>query len=260
MPQNWRARALHRRAQRALVRNLVYQEGKSLGIRGHEAELIASMTITSRAVFDRLQRIKPIGAKARILEVGSGAHGLSFYFPAGRRIGVDPVAAEYVSMFPLWQRRVQTASAFGEQLPFRDASFDVVLCDNVVDHAEYPKRIIVEMARVLKPEGLLFFTVNVHHPIYHAASTLHAAWRAAGVPIEIGPFADHTVHLTVRSAPRLFDGLPFRIIESGVDIERARAAARAMVRHLGDRLKRLFFKNALYTVLAVRTAGHVPAR
>ena len=63
-------------------------------------------------------------------------------------------------------------------------SFDIVLCDNVVDHAEDPRRIVEEICRVLTPGGLLYFTVNVHHPFYHVAATLHAGWRALGLPFE----------------------------------------------------------------------------
>ena len=91
---------------------------------------------------------------------------------------------------------------------FADRSFDVVICDNVVDHAESPSRIVRELARILVPGGLLYFTVNVHHPVYAVAAGVHSSWRAVGVPYEVGPFADHTTHLTVEAAERLFDGLP----------------------------------------------------
>jgi hypothetical protein len=77
----------------------------------------------------------------------------------------------------------------------------------------------------------------------------------AGVPLEIGPFADHTVHLTVADVRRLLKALPLQIVFERDGIDAARAAARVMpARHFGDRLKRLFFKNARYEILAVRQA------
>ena len=175
---------------------------------------------------------------------------------AAERVGVDPLADHYAELFPAWQGRVPTVAAGGEQLPFADSSFDVVLCDNVVDHATSPRRIVEEIARVLAPGGLLYFTVNVHHPFYHLAASAHAAWRAAGIPVEITPFADHTVHLTLAAARRLFAATPLRIVRECDTIDEEKRQVSAMkMRHMGDRLKRLFFKNALYEVIAVREPG-----
>jgi SAM-dependent methyltransferase len=81
--------------------------------------------------------------------------------------------------------------AEGEKLPFDDASFEIVLSDNVVDHAEDPRRIVEEIARVLAPGGLFYFTVHVHHPLYHVTSVAYGLWRRLGLPGEITPFADH---------------------------------------------------------------------
>jgi SAM-dependent methyltransferase len=140
---------------------------------------------------------------------------------------------------------------FGECLPFRDESFDLVLCDNVVDHAESPGDIARELVRILAPGGLLYFTVNVHHALYAVAAAAHATWNAAGVHFEIGPFADHTTHLTPAAAKQLFQNLPIRIFKERYGIKEAKARARKLpARHLGDRLKRLFYKNALFEIVA----------
>lgn len=244
---------LQRRAERALQRQLGYQRAKAERVRGHEAELMASMADHSAEVRRKLAAVRPVSDHASVLEVGSGAHGLIFFFEAAERVGVDPLADEYRALFPAWQERARTVAAFGEQLPFGDASFDIVLCDNVVDHAESPRRIVEEIARVLKPGGLLYFTVNVHHPVYRLAAGTHAAWRAAGVPLEITPFADHTVHLTLNAARGLFARLPLRIVHQSDSIdETKREGRRLQARHAGDRLKRWFFKNARWEAIAVR--------
>jgi SAM-dependent methyltransferase len=248
--------ALHKRARRALVRQLAYQQAKAQRVAGHEDEYVAAMRLRSARVRARLEEVRPIELGARVLEVGSGAHGLIFYFGTERGAGVDPLAADYAALFPAWQRLAQTFAAHGEQLPFADHVFDIVLCDNVVDHAENPARIVSEIARVLAPGGLLYFTVNFHHPIYSVAARLHSAWNAAGLQLEIGPFADHTVHLTHDGARRLFDRLPLRLLSERDNRAEAKAAAlQRPPRHAGDRLKRVFFKNALYEVVAVRDTG-----
>ena len=245
--------AKQRRARRALERQLHYQRAKAAKARGHEEEYVEAMRLRSARVREKLERVRAIPEDARVLEVGSGAHGLVFFFGTTRGVGVDPLACDYAALFPVWQHHAHTIAAEGEHLPFADVSFDVVLCDNVVDHAEDPARIARELSRVLKPGGLLYFTVNFHHSIYSAAARLHSAWNAAGLRVEVGPFADHTVHLTLQAARSLFDGLPLRVItESGNVSDAKRAARQRPPRHAGDRLKRLFFKNALYELIAER--------
>jgi len=240
-------------AQRALERQLAYQQRKAEQVRGHEEDVISAMMQSSRRVRELLEEFQPIAPDARVIEVGSGAHGLIFYFGSQHGIGVDPLAVSYRSLFPRWQSRAPTIAAVGESLPFADRSFDVVICDNVVDHAESPARIVHELVRILAPGGLLYFTVNVHHPVYAIAAGVHSSWRAVGVPYEVGPFADHTTHLTVEAAERLFQGLSLQVLSAKSNVEEAQASARKQPpRHVGDRLKRVFFKNALYMVVARR--------
>lgn len=249
----WREAKHHRRADRALARQLDYQKHKSALMRGAEDEVIKRMILSSSRVREKLKSFKDIGSEARVVEIGSGAHGLIFFFNSKHSVGVDPLAADYAKLFPKWQRRVPTISALGERLPFSDQTFDVVLCDNVVDHAESPAQIVSELARILAPGGLLYFTVNIHHPIYAFASHLHGVWNALGLHYEIGPFADHTTHLRLSTAGRLFDRLPLRILAEHSNIGEAKEFVRGSKRrHLADFGKQIFFKNALYSVIAER--------
>jgi len=251
---SWSEKTRHKLAQRALERQLAYQQRKAEHLRGREDEVIAAMKRSSRRVRDLLESFQPLKIDARVVEVGSGAHGLIFYFGSPNGLGIDPLAVSYGSLFPRWQRCASTIAAVGESLPFADGSVDVVLCDNVVDHAESPQKIVRELVRILNPGGLLYFTVNIHHPVYAVAARVHSGWRALGVPYELGPFADHTTHLTPPAAAALFKNLPLQILSTRTNVEEARAQARNRPpRHAGDRLKRLFFKNALYEVVARRS-------
>lgn len=250
---SWRKATREKLARRALERQLEYQQRKAEQVRGHEDEVILAMKRSSRRVRDLLETFQPIAPDARVIEVGSGAHGLIFYFGSTHGIGVDPLAVSYGSLFPRWQRCAQTVAAIGESLPFHDKSFDVVLCDNVVDHAELPSKIVLEMTRILRSGGLLYFTVNIHHQVYAIAAGVHSSWRAVGVPYEVGPFADHTTHLTLDAAEDLFQNLPLQILSAKTNVDETRARAlKQPPRHVGDRLKRVFFKNALYEVIARR--------
>ncbi|HEX7296531.1 MAG TPA: class I SAM-dependent methyltransferase, partial [Pyrinomonadaceae bacterium] len=205
---NWR----QRQAQRALERQLEYQQKKAIAVAGREADVMAAMKLKSERVRGVLEKYGPISPAASVIEVGSGSNGLIFFFGNEKAAGVDPLAVDYRRLFPAWQKRVQTVAAFGEHLPFSNQSFDIVLCDNVVDHAENPRGIVRELVRILRRGGLLYFTVNIHHPLYFVAARAHSTWNALGVSYEIGPFADHTTHLTFGRAQNLFAQLPITIL------------------------------------------------
>lgn len=48
----------------------------------------------------------------------------------------------------------------GEQLPFPDATFDVVVMSEVIEHLMRPERAVWEVARVLRPGGVFVMTTN----------------------------------------------------------------------------------------------------
>ena len=61
--------------------------------------------------------------------------------------------------------------ARGEQLPFRDGSFDLVTCNMVVEHLEHPDSTFSELRRVIVPGGrVIFHTPNLRYPYVAIAS------------------------------------------------------------------------------------------
>ena len=78
---SWRESTQRKLAQRALARQLAYQQRKAEHLRGREEEVISAMMRSSRRVREILEAFQPIRSDARVIEVGSGAHGLIFYSP-----------------------------------------------------------------------------------------------------------------------------------------------------------------------------------
>lgn len=253
MSKTWLEKKQAERGKRALERQLEYQESKAEKLREAETEILLNTFARARVVRQKLEAVKPIEKTAKVIEVGSGAHGLIFGFGDEFGVGIDPLAVEYKRLFPKLQDETVTAAAIGEELPFADASFDVVLSDNVIDHAEKPLKIVEELVRVLKPGGLLYFTVNVHHPFYNFASKAHGAWNALGLKFELSPFADHTVHLTEAVMREFFAAQPLEIVEICSTVEETKAALKQIKSPSADqRLKKIFFKNALFELVAVK--------
>lgn len=97
---------------------------------------------------------------ASVLDIGCGAGFLTNGLSAkGHHVtGIDlsltslEVAKKHDS-----KNAVKYLQANAYQLPFEDASFDVVTAMDVLEHVDNPQRLIQEARRVLKPNGLFFF-------------------------------------------------------------------------------------------------------
>lgn len=86
-----------------------------------------------------------------LLDLGAGAgivKEMNFRGQAARVCGVDP--DERVLENPYLD---DAKVGQGESIPYPDASFDVVVADNVLEHLENPDAVFREVNRVLKPGG-----------------------------------------------------------------------------------------------------------
>ena len=103
-----------------------------------------------------------VSAESRVLDVGAGAgivEQMNFKGTAAEVCGID------LDPRVLENRHLDEGKVSGvEAIPYDDASFDVVICDNVLEHLDEPHAAFAEIARVLKPGGVfLFKTPNKYH-------------------------------------------------------------------------------------------------
>lgn len=112
-------------------------------------------------------KISPLGADTKILEVGSGAFGVvSFIHESDYRFGIDPLEYYYSTVKEFVAQRdenVKYATAKGEKIPYEDSFFDIIILDNVLDHCESPQLVINEIKRVSKPNTFIFFRQNTYN-------------------------------------------------------------------------------------------------
>lgn len=91
-----------------------------------------------------------------ILDVGCGSGKLSESIKSGRVIGID--ISEYL-LDKAKTRMEYLLKAEGETLPFKNGSFDKIVCSEVLEHVILPEKIIEEIQRVLKKDGVLIATI-----------------------------------------------------------------------------------------------------
>jgi SAM-dependent methyltransferase len=137
-------------------------------------EVLAEIAETATLV--RFGTQHGLGGSANVLELGVGPLGIgwSALTPTARAIGVDPLARlpintgnDKVDQFVkgLQARTVFLQADATTRLPLDEASFDLIVCDNVVDHTQDPRAILAEGRRLVRSDGRLLFSVNVFSTI-----------------------------------------------------------------------------------------------
>jgi len=111
------------------------------------------------AAWLRSEAVRAAGdlGRYRVLDVGCGPKP---YYPF-----FEPYAEEYVGVDVANPSAELEGSV--ESLPVPDGSFELVLCTQVLEHAEHPARAVSELRRVVAPGGRVLASthgVQVYHP------------------------------------------------------------------------------------------------
>jgi len=132
--------------------------------------------IAEAAVLVRFGTDHGLATNSTVLELGIGpmSIGWAAFASCTRAIGVDPLPRlaittgdDNVDQFvtDLQQRTEFLQADATRQLPLDDGSFDLIVCDNVVDHAQDPRAVLAEGRRIVRSDGRMLFGVNVFSTI-----------------------------------------------------------------------------------------------
>lgn len=131
-----------------------------------------------RIVFDLLSKEKMHGKL--LLDAGCGT---GWFSQKAEQLGARVVSVDVAGKVLREVRKKCSSSLIQCDIcdtSFSDDSFDIVLASEVVEHTLSPKQAIAEMARVLKPGGVLVLTVP--NRIWHFAVTI-------GNTLRVRPYA-----------------------------------------------------------------------
>lgn len=104
-----------------------------------------------------------------ILDVGSASGWFLFeiskLFPNARCYGID-LYREAVVYGRKKYKKLELAQANAHSLPFHSAFFDAVICCSVLEHVEFPDRVVKEIKRVLKPGGVAVVEIDTDNWLF----------------------------------------------------------------------------------------------
>lgn len=186
----------------------------------------------------------------RLLDVGCGEGSLIGLLEGKARlsVGLDCsfVAAQKASAKGL---RVQCADLNAHHPPYRDSVFDAVTCVDVIEHVLDPRHLLRELARVLRPSGILVLTTpNIRHYPFVLSLIRGRFPRTSGDPE--GYDGGHLHYFTFTDVRHLVEEAGFGAIEEFglyrwtplTAWGRVKEAIKAV---LGDHFKREFFSGAV---------------
>lgn len=150
-------------------------------------------SVTRKLLLNETNKIKVV------LDLGCGeGNSVDFFrsvIPDILWVGLD------LAISPEVEKRTRQDAEFrtfdGVNIPFEDNYFDLIYCNQVLEHVRLPGELLSEIYRVLKPDGYLVGTTSQLEP-YHSLSV----WN----------FTPHGFKLLVEEA-----GLDLKEIRPGID-------------------------------------------
>jgi len=100
---------------------------------------------------------------ATVLEIGCGPICLTSLLPQSRKTYLDPMVDDFRRMFPgELPEEGEYLTVAAENIPKPDASYDLIVCLNMISHTLNPELIMNEIERLLKPGGTFILSIRTH--------------------------------------------------------------------------------------------------
>ena len=105
--------------------------------------------------------LKKYSTSAVTLDIGASGNDHQDYFPNRTTLDIDAS---------------KNPDVIGDahKLPFKDGTFEVVVCSEMLEHAENPQKVVSEIERVLNPGGCVVLTTRFAFPVHDAPNDY---WR-----------------------------------------------------------------------------------
>ena len=107
----------------------------------------------------RLIKLAGIKETDKVLEVGCGAGHILERIQKGKLYGIDISDIQIKRAKNRLGDKAELKKSPGEEIPFEDGYFDVILCSEVIEHVLDPPKLLREIKRVMKDDGILSLSI-----------------------------------------------------------------------------------------------------
>jgi SAM-dependent methyltransferase len=127
--------------------------------RAYSALFLEEVRTCLGADADRLEQMT-------VVSIGCGCTGDLSAWPCAAKIAVDPLLYVYQQLGLIMTDAPGTASTINlavgiESIPLLDASADLVVCRNALDHMPEPDAAVQQMWRIVRRDGHVFISVDL---------------------------------------------------------------------------------------------------
>lgn len=109
--------------------------------------------IARRNLYREIYKFSKTITSKKILDLGCGSKPYSALFAGNDYIGIDVHDSGHKN-----SSKDNDVFFDGKNIPFANSSFDIVICTQVLEHAQDPEILIHEASRVLKSGGIFYVT------------------------------------------------------------------------------------------------------
>jgi len=110
------------------------------------------------AISEDIQKFTHL-SKGKLLDIGAGMSPYKPFF--------EKYVDEYIRFDSFdYDGKIPNIIGEGTKIPLSDSSIDTVLCTQVLEHVPYPQKIVDEIHRILKKDGVCIMTTHMASPLH----------------------------------------------------------------------------------------------
>lgn len=205
--------------------------------------------------FARLKKIISLLPKEKCI-ILDGAVGLGVLSEKLLKMGYTPIGVDldFGAVFHTRKKNIRTILCNLENLPFKDASFKVIVSSETLEHLEDFKKGILEFYRVLKKEGILIVSVPLNERFW----SFWDDW--AGHKMRFNPYNLENDFEPFAIKKAIFFGFPFMLLYDLFFLKnfvKKRGEGKLKEK---DKKKYLFFKNLFKIPLIFLFSINIPLK